>query len=152
MDALIKEEPANPYFYELKGQILFENANVDGAIAAYKKAVELKPDAGLIQASYGHALLESQNNQNLDVAIERLNESLKTEPHESSTWRFLATAWGRKNDDGMVSYCLAEEALSKGDVGSAKKYAERALKLLPKRSIYVIRAQDIKQTRNEDDE
>ncbi len=152
MNTLSKEEPDNPYFHELMGQIYFENGRVDEAIIAYKKAAELKPDAGLIEASYGHALLEAQNNRNLDEAIERLNQSLKTEPRESSTWRFLATAWGRKNDEGMVAYCLAEEALSKGDIGSAKKWAERALKLLPKRSTYVIRAQDIKQTRNEDDE
>ncbi len=152
MLGLIKEEPNNPYFYELLGQIYFENARVDDAIGAYKKAVELKPEAGLMEASYGHALLEGQNNRNLDEAIEHLNESLRTEPRESSTWRFLATAWGRKNDEGMVAYCLAEEALSKGDVGSAKKWAERALKLLPKRSTYVIRAMDIKQTRNDDDE
>ena len=149
---LSKEEPNNPYFHELMGQIYFENGRVDEAIIAYKKAVQLKPDAGLIEASYGHALLEAQNNRTLDEAIEHLNESLKTEPRESSTWRFLATAWGRKNDEGMVSYCLAEEALSKGDIGSAYKWAERALKWLAKRSTDVIRAQDIKQTRNEDDE
>jgi predicted Zn-dependent protease len=152
MDVLLREEPNNPYFYELKGQILFENARVDEAVKAYAKAVELKPDAGLIEASYGHALLEIQNSRHLDEAIEHLNNSLKTEPRESSTWRFLATAWGRKNDEGMVSYCLAEEAISKGDIGSAHKWADRALKLLPKSSSYVIRAQDIKQTRNEDEE
>ncbi len=152
MQNLIKDEPGNPYFQELMAQILFENSRVDEAIAYYKRAVELKPDAGLIEASYGHALLEAQNSRTIDEAIERLNESLKTEPRESSTWRYLATAWGRKNDEGMVAYCLAEEALSKGDIGSAHKWAERALKLLPKRSTYVIRAQDIKQTRNDDDE
>lgn len=152
MTELLKVEPNNPYFYELMGQILFENGRIDEAIANYKRAVELKPDAGLIEASYGHALLEGQQNRMLDEAIDRLNESLKTEPRESSTWRYLATAWGRKNDEGMVAYCLAEEALSGGDIGSAKKWADRALKLLPKRSTYVIRAQDIKQTRNEDDE
>lgn len=152
MRMLSQEEPDNPYLYELMGQIYFENGRVDEAINAYKNAVQLKPEAGLIEASYGHALLEAQNNRNVDEAIVHLNQSLKTEPRESSTWRFLATAWGRKNDEGMVSYCLAEEALSKGDIGSAHKWAERALKLLPKRSTYVIRAQDIKQTRNEDDE
>ena len=152
MLALTKEEPNNPYFYELMGQIYFENGDMGNAINAYKRAVELKPDAGLIEASYGHALLEGQNSRNIDEAIEHLNESLKIEPRESSTWRLLATAWGRKNDEGMVAYCLAEEALSKGDIGSAHKIAERALKLLPKRSTYVIRAQDIKQTRNEDEE
>ena len=152
MDALIKEEPANPYFYELKGQILFENGRVDDAVRVYKKAVDLKPDAGLIEASYGHALLEIQSSRYLDEAIVRLNESLKTEPREASTLRFLATAWGRKNDEGMVSYCLAEEALSNGDIGSAHKWAERALKLLPKGSSYVIRAQDIKQTRKDEDD
>lgn len=144
INTLIKEEPNNPYFYELKGQALFENSRVTEALPPYKRAVELLPNAGLLQAAYGHALLETQDATKLDEAIERLNRSLDTEPREPATWRFLATAWGRKSNEGMVAYCLAEEAQTRGDIKSAQQLADRAIKLLPKGSPYAIKAQDIK--------
>lgn len=152
MDALLQEEPQNPFFYELKGQILFENGQVQQAAESYKKAVNYLPDAGLLQAAYGHVLLEEQDPKLFDEAINHLMLSLQTEPHESSTWRFLATAWGQKNDEGMVAYCLAEESVTRGDNGSARKWADRALKLLPKKSPYALRALDIKQAPKDDDE
>jgi predicted Zn-dependent protease len=152
IDQLIKEEPNNPYFYELKGQVLFENARVREAIPAYKKAIDLLPGAGLIHAAYAHALLETQDPGLLEQAITRLNQSLRTEPREPSTWRLLATAWGRKQDDGMVAYCLAEEALTRGDRKGAHKLAERAVKLLPKGSPYALRALDIKQEKVDDND
>jgi predicted Zn-dependent protease len=151
LDGLLKDEPNNPYFHELKGQVLFENGRVKEAMAPYKKAVELLPQAGLLQSAYGHVLLETQDQGQLDEAIRLLNLSLKTESRETSTWRFLATAWGRKSNEGMVAYCLAEEAQARGDAGSAKKWAERAIKLLPKGSAYAIKALDIKQSKSDDD-
>lgn len=151
IETLIAAEPKNPYFYELKGQVLFENGNVAAAVAPYKKAVQLLPNAGLIEAAYGHVLLETQDASKLTEAIDHLNHSLESEPHESSTWRFLATAWGRKNDEGTAAYCLAEEAQSRGDNGSARKWAERALKMLPKGSPYAIKALDIKQQKLDDE-
>jgi predicted Zn-dependent protease len=152
LNQLLREEPKNPYFYEVVGQILFENARVNEAIPFYEKAVQLLPSAGLIQAAYGHALLETQDASKLDQAIQHLNESLVTEARESSSWRLLATAWGRKQNDGMVAYCLAEEALTNNDGGSAHKWADRALKLLPKGSPYALRAQDIKNNHVEDED
>lgn len=152
LDGLLQIEPENPFFSELKGQILFENGKGRDAIPYYKKAAGLLAEAGLVQAAYGHVLLETQDPKLLEELISRLKESLKTEPREPSTWRFLATAWGRKNDEGMVAYCLAEEALARGNTGSANKWADRALKLLPKGSPYLLRAQDIKQAKTEEDD
>lgn len=151
IDKLLAEEPSNAYFHELKGQVLFENSRVKEAVPEYAVAVKLKPDAGLIEAAYGHALLEAQDAKLLDEAIQRLNHSLKSDPRESATWRLLATAWGRKENEGMVAYCLAEEALTNNDSASGRKWAERALKLLPKNSPYALRAQDIKQNHADED-
>ncbi|HUH09745.1 MAG TPA: M48 family metalloprotease, partial [Brevundimonas sp.] len=39
VDALLTEQPANPYFWELKGQILFEEGRPAEAIGAHQKAV-----------------------------------------------------------------------------------------------------------------
>jgi predicted Zn-dependent protease len=153
LEQLSKEEPNNPYFYELEGQILFEAGRVKEAEPFYRRAVKVLPDAGLLQAAYGHVLLEMHDASQIDEAIRHLDLSLKTEPHEPSTFRFLATAWGEKKNEGMVAYCLAEEALAQAKNGGARQWAERALKLLPKGSPYSLRAQDIiKEAReNEDD-
>ncbi len=152
LNGLIATEPNNPFFYELKGQVLFENGQVTDAAIAYKRANELLPDTGLLQAAYGHALLETQNAAYLDAAIDQLNRSLKTEAKEPDTWRLLATAWGRKSNEGMVDYCLAEEAQTRGDRSQARKLADRAIKLLPKGSPYAIRALDIKQVKDDDED
>ncbi len=153
LDGLLAEEPDNPWFLELKGQILFESGRVREAIAPYRRVVELVPKAGLLQAAYGHVLLETHDPALVDEAILYLEQSLKTEPHVPATWRFLATAWGEKNEKGLVAYGLAEEALAKAENVTARRLAARAIKLLPKGSPYILRAQDvIKQAReNEDD-
>ena len=44
IDQLIKEEPNNPFFHELKGQVLLENSRVAELIGPYRRSVELLPD------------------------------------------------------------------------------------------------------------
>lgn len=153
MDGLIKQEPENPFFYELKAQALFENSRVEEAVPLYKKAVELLPDSALLRVEYGHALLESKDTSRLDIAIQQLTEANRLEEREPETWRFLAAAWGKKGEltkdsqyQGLVSYALAEEALARGADKQANQLAERALKILPKNSPYWLRTQDIKLT------
>ncbi len=153
-DALIKQEASNPFFYELRGQILFENGRIEESLSQYKKAVELLPDSALLHQAYGHALLESKapsKDANLDLAIQHLLESNRLEEHIPSTWRFLASAWGRKAEtakeghfEAMATYALAEESAALGKEKAAAQLADRAMKGLPKGSPYWLRAQDIK--------
>jgi predicted Zn-dependent protease len=153
VEGLIKEEPDNPFLYELKGQIQFESGRIDPAINDYRKANDLLPNSSLLRQAYGHALLESKNPGTLDLAIQQLLESNHLEDRTPLTWRFLAAAWGRKSEltkdqqyDGMVSYALAEEAVAQGHDKSAGQLAKRAMKALPKTSPYWLRAQYIKLT------
>ncbi len=153
MEPLLAEEPDNPFFIELKAQMLFENGRVGQAAALYQKAVALLPSSALLKVSYAHALLEEGDLGQLNLAIETLLEANRIEPREPQTWRFLAAAWSRKAEteksehfQGLVSYALAEEALAKGQEKAARIQAERALEKLPKNSPYWLRAQDIKLT------
>lgn len=150
-DGLLKDEPANPFFYELKAQMLFENGRVDEAVGLYKTSVDLLPEQALLRIAYAHALLESKNPANVDQAVKQLTEANRIEPRDPETWRFLAVAWGEKAEttkdpqyEGLVSYALAEEAVARGADKEARQFAERALKTLPKNSPYWLRAQDIK--------
>ncbi|MBI1272733.1 MAG: M48 family metalloprotease [Alphaproteobacteria bacterium] len=160
VDGLIKEEPDNPFFYELRGQMLYENSRVEEAVGSYAKAVELLGDSALLRTAYAQALLESKDKSLpvTDKAIDQLQESLRLEPREPLAWRLMATAWGRKGQitenkeyDGMVVYALAEEAVARGADKEANQLAERAIALLPKDSTYWIRAQDIRLSTKEDE-
>ncbi|MBV8061075.1 MAG: M48 family metallopeptidase [Alphaproteobacteria bacterium] len=150
-DGLIKEEPDNPYFHELKGQILFENGRTEQSIDSYKKANDLLPHSALLREAYGHALLESKDNDKLDAAVEQLQEANRLEERTPIVWHLLASAWGRKAEltkktefEAMATYALAEEAEAQGKDRAAQQLAERAMKGLPKGSVYWLRAQDIK--------
>jgi len=162
-DGLIRQEPQNPFFYELKAQIQFENGRVEEAITNYKSAVELLPSSALLQQAYGHALLEGKDKRKeksrLDLAIQHLLEANRLEERMPVTWRFLAAAWGRKAEmtkepryESMAVYALAEEAVAQGNEKTASRLADRAMKGLPKGSAYWLRAQDIKLSTTFDEE
>jgi predicted Zn-dependent protease len=150
-DSLIREEPNNPFFYELKGQIQFENGRIADSIGNYKKANALLPNSALLREAYGHALLESRDNGQLDLAIQQLVEANRLEERTPVVWHLLSSAWGRKAEltkdqhyEGMATYALAEEAVAQGHDKAAGQLADRAMKALPKGSAYWLRAQDIK--------
>jgi len=153
MEGLLKEEPNNPFFIELKGQMLFENGHIQEAVDLYQKCITLIPDSALLRNAYAHALLETRDPSKLDLAIDNLLESNRLEEREPQTWHFLASAWSSKAEitkevkyQGLVAYALAEESLAKGQDKTAKLFAEKALLKLEKGSPYWLRAQDIKFT------
>jgi predicted Zn-dependent protease len=49
IDSLIAQEPDNPYFHELKGQILLEGARVPDSIPPLRKAASLAPGSASIR-------------------------------------------------------------------------------------------------------
>ena len=144
VDDLIRVEPQNPYFYELKGQILFENGRAAEAIQPYGMAVKLAPKSDLIQTAYAHAIVETGNDRLLDEAITHLQESLRIDHDQMLSWQLLSSAYARKGLEPQLAYARAEEALSRGDVRAAKFHAAKAEQMLPKGSPEWIRAQDIR--------
>ena len=50
-NSLIEEYPNDPYFYEIKGQILLESQKVEESIKPYMKANELLNDSALIKTA-----------------------------------------------------------------------------------------------------
>lgn len=145
-DRLIALEKNNPWFHELKGQILFENGQVAESVAPYKTAVTHAPHSGMIRAAYAHALMESSRNDDkaaLQEAVSQLKASLRTEPYQARTHRLLATAYGRLGQDGMSHLHLAEEAFIRGNYAFARREIILAQKSLPKNSPAWLRADDI---------
>src|SRR6185295_10618791 len=112
VDGLIRDFPNNPYYRELKGQMLFENGRVREAIRPYEDAVRLAPSAALLRISLSQVYIESGDPALNKRAIAYLNDASREEGREGQVWRLLATAYGRDNQMGMTALSLAEEALA----------------------------------------
>lgn len=126
INGLIEERPRDPYFFELKGQMLFENQRLPEAAAAYDSAARLAPTEPLILTSYAHVLLELGDPARLPEARAALEAALGIEPDNPFAWRQLATAYGKAGDTAMAAYALAEMALARNDPQEALRQASRA--------------------------
>lgn len=138
MDILLKVEPQNPYFLELKGQMLVDFGRVEEAVSYYRKAVSLLPDASLLRISLAHALIQSTEgskggvqNAVLADAIENLERAAREETRSTRIYRLLATAYGKMGDENMAKVNLAEEAVLQGRFDYAREQAEAVLQASP---------------------
>ena len=142
INELILEEPKNPYFYELKGQMLFENGYIKEAASAYKVATELLPSSYLIKLEYAIALINetfSKHNGDMQTALKILQYVAYKQPDSPWVYRNLAIAYGKLGDLVRSNLMLAEEAVlmqnyveAKKFIYNAKKYARKDKKLLLK--------------------
>ena len=142
-DALIAEQPNNPYLYELRGQTLFEIGRAAEAEPAHRKSVDLNPDAPILRMNLGQALLAEDKPAKTDEAIVQIRRSLDKEPDNPFGWLLLAQAYDHKNQPGMARLAAAEENFALGQANEARTFGMRARLLLPKNSPEWRRATDI---------
>ncbi len=144
-DRLIAAEPKNPYFHEIKGQMLFDFGRVREAAASYQKASDLAPGSGLIRTALAQAQIESAGKDpaKLEAAIANLKRAQQDEPRSSQVKRLLATAYGRLGKQPQARVYLAEEALLQGRAREARSMASSAMKSLPPGSVELQRARDV---------
>jgi len=126
MNALIKEYPKDAFFYDTKGQILFENGKVEAASASYAKAKTLAPDSALITTEYAKSLIAQNKPAQLPLAINLLERSKKLDDSYDVTWRQLAIAYGKQGKLGLSYGALAEEAALSGDYETVLQHTARA--------------------------
>lgn len=145
INRLLEREPQNPFFHELKGQMLVDFGRVEEALEPYKEAISIYEAAPLIRTAYAHALIESshKDEKRLNEAITQLKRALVDERRSTRIHRLLATAYGRKGQDAMAKLHLAEEAYLKRDLVYAKRQAEIALRGLEEGTRAYLRAQDL---------
>lgn len=126
IDALIRAQPNNPYFHELKGQALLEGARPNEAIAPLRKAVQLSNHAPLIEMLLGQALVASENKAYADEAITILRAAVSREPEAAIGYTQLAMAYGRKGNYAEADLAAAQAAFLRGDQKTARDLASRA--------------------------
>lgn len=123
---LIKQYPKDPFFYDTKGQILFESGKVEAASAAYGKAAGLKGDSALIVTEYAKTLIAQNKPAELPHAIALLERSKELDDTYNVTWRQLALAYGKQGKLGLSYEALAEEAALSGDYETVIQHVSRA--------------------------
>ena len=143
IDSLIEDEPQNPYFHELKAQILYESGQGVQAIAPSKRALELKPGSPLLQIALAQATLQTRDDEDYENVIKLLKAALQTEPTNSYGWYLLADVYERQGNTALAQYATAERFYAIGDVQSARSFAQRAQEELPRSEPQWRRASDI---------
>lgn len=143
IDSLLSLEPNNPYFKELKGQMLVEFGRIDEAIPYYRDALNA-PAPTLIQVALARALVERDSKSGtLNEAISLLKQALHTEQRSPDIYRLLATAYGRLGQEDIAKLYLAEEALLKRNFPYARDLTKEAMASFKPDSPEAIRAQDL---------
>jgi len=143
IDSLISDYPDNPYFHELKGQILFESGKGEQAVEPMEAALRLKPDAALFEIALAQVLIATNEPDKIDRAIDLLKSSLQKEPDSGYAWYQLSQAYGRKDQEPLAKYAIAEQAFMLGDLQRARSFAQRAQEDLPRNEPQWRRASDI---------
>jgi predicted Zn-dependent protease len=143
IDALLKEQPNDPYLWELRGQVLFESGKAAEAEPAHRKALELKPDQPLLQFNLGQALLAQNTPAKTDEAVALLRKCVGAEHDNALAWRLLAQGYDATNQPGMARLATAEMNFALGSSTQARIFGMRAREALPKDSPEWRRATDI---------
>jgi predicted Zn-dependent protease len=143
LDSLQRMRPNDPYYYALRGQILFESARPAEAVAPCRRARSLAPDEPLIAGQLGRALVASGDPAAEREALAILERAARDDPGEPGVLRDLAAAHARAGDEGMAALVTAERMALSGDFEAAARQARAALGRLPAGSPAARRAEDI---------
>mgnify|MGYP001459947510 FL=1 len=143
VDALLAEQPDNPYFWELRGQILFEEGRPSEAIGAHQRSVELRPDAPLLRINLAHAMIETHDRDMLEPAINELKRATALEGDNTMAWRLMSQAYAAQGKEGEARLASAEMYFAGGAEVQATQFALRARDMLEPGTAEWTRAMDI---------
>ncbi|RXF73980.1 M48 family metalloprotease [Hansschlegelia zhihuaiae] len=125
IDGLIREQPNNPWFNELKGQAYLENGKPQQAIPPLKRALALAPNAQLVRTMLGQALNAGGGKTGGD-AVAELTRATARDPKNADGFRELAIALAKKGRIPEADLATAQAAFASGDYGTARQIANRA--------------------------
>ncbi|AEI37876.1 M48 family metalloprotease [Zymomonas mobilis] len=139
---LLTLKPKDPYFLEIKGQILLESGHPDEALAPLREATALS-QSPLIAASFGHALMATENPAHYAEAKHVLTVAVDHEEDNPLAWFVLGTIYDREGDVAHANLATAERYSLSGQTTLAMDAADMALKGLDPNTADWRRANDI---------
>ena len=140
IDSAIALRPGDPFFYELRGQILLESRQIKNAVSSYKQAVDIAPNNALILGSYGRALL-ADGQYKAALAVQERARS--RDFRDARLLRDMSVSYAKTGQNGMASLVTAERYALQGRLKDAEIHAIRAAGLLPTGSGPWQRAEDV---------
>ncbi len=143
VDSLLSSVPRDPYFLELKGQILLESGRPTDALPVLREATDLTRSQPLIAALFGHALLATEDKANLPEATRVLKSAVSKDNDNPFAWYQLGVVYEREGDLPRAQLATAERYSLQGQANLALLSAEAAMGGIAKGSPDWIRAQDI---------
>ncbi len=143
IDALLADQPENPYLWELKGQVLFEFGRAAEAEIPQRRSVALKPEAPLLRINLGQTLIALDDKARVAEGVTELRKALTQEEDNATAWRLLAEAYDKQGQEGLARLATAEYNFAVGDNRLALVFAMRAREKLRKDSPEWRRATDI---------
>jgi predicted Zn-dependent protease len=142
-DALLATAPDDPYFLELKGQILLESGKPGDAIAPLREATAVSGNQPLIATTFGHALIATEDPANFKEAERVLKAAVARDRENPFAWYQLGVVYEANGDHARALLASAEQQSMSQEMPQALRSAEAAEAQLPTGSPDWLRAQDI---------
>jgi predicted Zn-dependent protease len=143
INALLTTAPSDPYFLELKGQILLESGRPAEALPVLREATALTNNQPLIASLFGHALIATEDRTNFAEAARVLKSAVARDNDNPFAWYQLGIVYEQSGDTARAAMATAERYHLEGRPRLALANAELAVRNLPTGSPDWIRAQDI---------
>ncbi len=144
-DALLAAHPHDPYYLELKGQILLESGQAKASLPVLRAAVAAAPKQPLIATLLGHALITTEDPADFAEAKPLLRQAVIHDRENPFAWYELGVVYDREGDTARAALATAERYDLEGDPKRAAMSAKIALAGLPTGSRDWLRADDIAQ-------
>ncbi|KWV94900.1 MULTISPECIES: M48 family metalloprotease [unclassified Erythrobacter] len=142
-DALIAKDPQDPYFLELKGQVLLESGRPGEALDPLRRATALTNAEPLIASMFGHALVATEDPANYEEAERVLRAAVGRDRRNPFAWYQLGVVYAARGDTARARLATAEQQVMSGQYALALRSAQAAEGGLDRGTPDWIRAQDI---------
>ena len=142
-DDLLAVNPHDPYFLELKGQVLLESGKPAEALPVLREATVRSGNAPLIASMLGHALVATENPENFKEAKTVLKTAVARDNQNPFAWYQLGIIYDREGDQPRAALATAERNSLEDNPKMALASAQMAMKGIPQGSPDWLRAQDI---------
>lgn len=144
-NALLAAAPHDPYFLELKGQILLESGRPKDAVAPLREAVKIT-NQPLISVLLSHALIATEDESNFAEAEQVLRLAVQRDRENPFAWYQLGVVYERRGDTPRAALATAERYAMMGQHSMALRSADAAMQGLQAGTVDYLRAQDIAMT------
>ncbi|NVE95328.1 M48 family metalloprotease [Altererythrobacter lutimaris] len=142
-DALLASDPNDPYFLELKGQVLLESGRPSDALTPLRRATQITNAQPLIASMFGHALIATEDEANHPEAERVLRAAVARDRLNPFAWYQLGVVYAARGDLPRARLASAEQQVMTRRYPDALRSAQAAEAGLPVGSPDWIRAQDI---------